>query len=108
MATDINIQEQKIELIQWLSTIEDSSIIKKLIELKRKDTEDWYKNISTAEIESIDEGLEDSKNRNLSSHTNARNLYEKVGFVLEGILRKDIFFKGEMINRCMYGIIREE
>lgn len=38
----------------------------------------------------------------------ARNLYEKVGFVLEGILRKDIFFKGEMINRCMYGIIREE
>ncbi len=38
----------------------------------------------------------------------ARNLYEKCGFQLEGFLRKDIFFKGEMINRCMYGIIRED
>lgn len=38
----------------------------------------------------------------------ARRLYEKVGFTQEGLLRKDIFFKGEMINRCMYGILREE
>ena len=38
----------------------------------------------------------------------ARNLYEKIGFKLEGFLRKDIFFKGEMINRCMYGILKEE
>ena len=77
MATNVKIQEQKIELIQWLSTIEDSSIIKKLIELKRKGSEDWYKNISKAEIESIEKGLEDSKNGNLNSQTKARNLYEK-------------------------------
>ena len=38
----------------------------------------------------------------------ARHLYEKVGFAQEGLLRKDIYFKGEMINRCMYGILREE
>lgn len=38
----------------------------------------------------------------------ARKLYEKIGFIQEGLLRKDIFFKGEMINRCMYGILREE
>lgn len=38
----------------------------------------------------------------------ARKLYEKVGFSQEGLLRKDIYFKGEMINRCMYGILREE
>ena len=38
----------------------------------------------------------------------ARKLYEKVGFKLEGTLRKDIFFKGEMINRCMYGICKDE
>ena len=38
----------------------------------------------------------------------ARKLYEKVGFKLEGILRKDIYFKGEMINRYMYGILKEE
>ena len=38
----------------------------------------------------------------------ARHLYEKVGFIQEGFLRKDIYFKGEMINRCMYGILRAE
>lgn len=38
----------------------------------------------------------------------ARKLYEKVGFTLEGILKKDIYFKDKMINRCMYGICKDE
>lgn len=38
----------------------------------------------------------------------ARKLYEKVGFIQEGLLRKDIYFNGKMINRCMYGILRDE
>lgn len=38
----------------------------------------------------------------------ARKLYEKLGFKLEGILRKDIYFKGKMVDRCIYGIIKEE
>lgn len=38
----------------------------------------------------------------------ARRLYEKVGFKQEGLLREDIFFKGKMINRCMYGILKKE
>ena len=32
----------------------------------------------------------------------------KVGFTLEGILKKDIYFKDKMINRCMYGICKDE
>ena len=38
----------------------------------------------------------------------ARNLYEKVGFAQEKLLKEDMFFKGKMINRCMYGILREK
>ena len=38
----------------------------------------------------------------------AKRLYEKVGFRQEGFLRKDIFFKGKMVDRCMYGITKEE
>lgn len=38
----------------------------------------------------------------------ARKLYNKVGFKLEGVLRKDIYFKGKMIDRCMYGICKDE
>lgn len=41
-------------------------------------------------------------------NTIAKKLYEKVGFKLEGILKKDIYFKGEMIDRCMYGICKED
>ena len=38
----------------------------------------------------------------------AVKLYEKAGFKLEGTLRKDIYFKGKMINRLMYGLLKEE
>lgn len=38
----------------------------------------------------------------------ARKLYEKLGFKLEGILKKDIYFKGKMIDRCMYGLTKDE
>lgn len=38
----------------------------------------------------------------------AKKLYEKVGFQLEGILKKDIYFKGKMVDRCMYGICKDE
>ena len=38
----------------------------------------------------------------------AKRLYEKIGFKLEGVLKKDIFFKGKMIDRCMYGICKDD
>ena len=38
----------------------------------------------------------------------ARKLYEKIGFSLEGILKKDIYFNGKMIDRCIYGVIKEK
>lgn len=38
----------------------------------------------------------------------ARKLYEKVGFKLEGNLLKDIYARGKMIDRCLYGIIKED
>lgn len=43
-----------------------------------------------------------------SENLAARKLYEKLGFKLEGTLKKDIYFKGKMIDRCIYGIIKEE
>ncbi len=36
MKSDTTLLNQKLELIQWLSTIEDSSLIKKIIELRKK------------------------------------------------------------------------
>ena len=45
---ELNIQKAKIDLIQWLTTIEDSSIIQKIMELRNTENEDWWNKISDA------------------------------------------------------------
>ena len=72
-----NIQERKLELIQWLSVIEDVSLLDKLSELKEQSTRDWWDEISDAERESISKGLEDADAGRLKPHSEARAIYEK-------------------------------
>lgn len=76
---DINttILNQKLELIQWLSTIEDSSIIEKIMDLRKKESKDWWNSISETEKESIELGLKDAESGKLNPHSKARELYEK-------------------------------
>ena len=38
----------------------------------------------------------------------ANKLYEKLGFQLEGVMRKHKFKNGELIDRCIYGLLKEE
>ena len=77
MAIKIDISSKKLELIQWLSTIENVSIIEKIMDLKKKENSDWWKNISESEKESIELGLKDAENGKLNPHSKARKLYEK-------------------------------
>ncbi len=75
MAT--NQQERKIELIQWLSVIDDDTLLEKIAELKKQNSEDWWNEISEAEKDSIDRGLADADSGKLRSHSEARSIYEK-------------------------------
>lgn len=68
---------EKLELIQWLSTIEDKAIIKKLIEFKEKETKDWWHTISDKEKASIEKGIKQADNKELEPHSKARELYGK-------------------------------
>jgi hypothetical protein len=77
MSVDLNILNQKLELIQWLSTIEDASIIEKLVELRKMESKDWWKSISENEKESIELGLKDAESGKLNPHAKARELYDK-------------------------------
>lgn len=77
MSLELNIQNKKLELIQWLSTLEDSSIIEKIMELRKQECIDWWNSISESEKQSIEKGLEDAEAGKLNPHTNARKLYEK-------------------------------
>lgn len=77
MKVEINILNKKIELIQWLSNLNDLSVIEKIIEIKRQENKAWWNSISDAEKASIEKGIEDADNGKVNPHSKAKKLYEK-------------------------------
>lgn len=77
MNSGLEFLNQKLELIQWLSTIEDITIINKIMDLKEKESIDWAMNLSRKEKESIELGIEDANSGKLKPHSEAKKLYEK-------------------------------
>jgi len=73
----IDIQDAKIELIQWLTTLEDTTIISKLIQLKSRESKDWWEKISDNEKKSIKAGLADADNGKLKENSEAKSIYGK-------------------------------
>ena len=73
----IDLQNKKIELIQWLSTLDNEIIIDKLMELRESEKTDWWNEISEGEKESIEKGIEDANSGNLKPQSEVRKLYEK-------------------------------
>jgi len=74
---EANIQNTKIELIQWLTTLDDKSLIQKIIDLRVNQTKDWWDTISDTERKSIEQGIFDADSGKISSHSEARKVYEK-------------------------------
>jgi hypothetical protein len=73
----IDLQHKKIELIQWLSTLDNEIIIDKLMKLRESEKADWWDEISEGEKESIEKGIEDADSGNLRPQSEVRKLYEK-------------------------------
>ncbi len=73
----MNIENIKIELIQWLTTLEDENALKDLISIRDKSNKDWWESISSEEKNSIQNGLKDIKEGKVVSHTEARKVYEE-------------------------------
>jgi hypothetical protein len=55
----MNIQAQKLELIEWLASVNDVSIINAILELREKKQADWWDSLSDEQKEDIEAGLED-------------------------------------------------
>ena len=72
-----NLQERNLELIQWLTLVDDDSVLEKVARLKDEDASDWWGDISDDARESIRKGVEDAENGNLKPHSEARAIYEK-------------------------------
>lgn len=67
----------RLSLIQWLTTLEDSTLIQKIIELRKNETKDWWNEISEDEKESIELGIADAENGNLQPNSAAKKVYGK-------------------------------
>ena len=73
----VSIENKKIELIQWLSTLEDQSLIDKLLKLRDAENTDWWQELSAKEKASIEKGIKEAEEGKLKPHSEVRDMYEK-------------------------------
>ncbi len=75
----MDIQTEKLGLIEWISRLTDSNVIRKLKSVKEEHQEekDWGEELSKAEKESIARGLKDFEVGRTHDHEEVRKLYEK-------------------------------
>jgi len=72
-----NLQTTKLELIQWLSTIDSPTIIEKLLAIQNSEKEAYWERLSAAEKESITKGIDDADAGKLKDHDQVRKIYAK-------------------------------
>lgn len=77
MAVHANIEHKKMELIQWISLVDDVDVIDKMLDFKKTESRDWWHEISDAEKEAIRRGKEDIKAGRVVPHEEVRKIYVK-------------------------------
>ncbi len=75
----MNIQTEKLNLIEWISRLNDSSIIDRLRAIKDdySKSKDWWETLEKEELKSINRGLKDFEEGRIHSNETARQVYEK-------------------------------
>jgi predicted transcriptional regulator len=75
----MNIQTEKLTLIEWISQLKDPSIIEKISQLREayEKSDDWWDHLKEEELASIKRGLKDIEEGRTHSHETARKLYDK-------------------------------
>ena len=75
----MNIQAEKLGLIEWIAKLNDSKVIEKLKHIHDEYTKssDWWDELSVDEKESIERGLADIEAGRVHSHETAKKIYEK-------------------------------
>ena len=75
----MNIQSEKLNLIEWISRLNDASIIEKLIKIQEEylKSKNWADTLNEEELESINRGLKDFEEGRIHSQETVRKVYEK-------------------------------
>jgi len=72
----MNIQSEKLQLIEWISRLEDSDIVNILSQVKQNLSGETIK-LSQEEQEGINRGLKDIEEGRVHSHESVKKIYEK-------------------------------
>lgn len=75
----MNIQSEKLRLIEWISRLEDSEVVTMLKQIKDKISSEVSDEVelSPEEIEGIERGLKDIEDGRTHSHESVMKKYEK-------------------------------
>ena len=73
----MDIQAEKLNLIKWLTDVEEPSVIEQFIALKNEHEGDWWHEISEEEKAEIDEGLAQADRGEVFSHEEVMAKYQK-------------------------------
>ena len=73
----MDIQAEKLKLINWLTGVTEPSVIKRFIALKNNEAADWWDLISGEERAEIEEGLAEADRGEVLSHEEIMSKYDK-------------------------------
>ena len=73
----MDIQTEKIRLIEWLAGLNDVKTLNEFITLKKQKEIDWWDEISTDERVDIEEGLAQADRGEVTPHGKVMNKYKK-------------------------------
>ena len=73
----MDIQAEKIRLIEWLAGLNDTKTLSEFISLKKKKEVDWWDEISAEEKREIEEGLRQADNGELIPDEEVMSKYDK-------------------------------
>ncbi len=73
----MDIQAEKLDLIKWLAGINEPSVIKRFIALKKSEQTDWWDQIGLEEKAEIEEGFAQADKGEVIPHQEVMAKYQK-------------------------------
>lgn len=73
----MDIQAEKLQLIEWLAKLNNTTVLKRFIALKKEQEKDWWDQIGKEEKAEIEEGLAQADKGEVVSHKEVMAKYKK-------------------------------
>lgn len=73
----MDIQSEKLQLIEWLARLKDRRTLKRFITLKKEQEKDWWDQLSKEEKMEIEDGLAQADRGEVVAHKEVMARYKK-------------------------------